>query len=99
MKKIALVALLLTGCAIPVRPIARVVPDTDGAMHFVPDEAQEPHVPAGLGQGFSMILTSLGPWGQLASALLAGSGLVAAGHAHGKKNKKKDKPADPVAPA
>lgn len=88
--------LALAGCAIPVRPIARVVPDVDGVMHFVPDQAQEPHLPDGLMQGFSMILKGLGPWGSLAASLLAAGGVAAPAvvvhRHHKKKNKKKADP-------
>jgi hypothetical protein len=103
MKRYFAVALLfLTGCAVPVRPVARIVPDADGVPHFVPDQAQEPHAPTGLLSVISGALSQLGPMGQLGGLALTAAGAAFAGHAHGKKKaiakgKKDEKAAEPKA--
>lgn len=95
MKKLLVLCALLSGCAVPVRPVARLVPDADGGAHFEADPEREPHVPAGLIEGGMMILKALGPWGDLAATLLAGAGIAGPAvvvHRHHKKKHKKAAP-------
>ncbi len=65
--------LWLASCALPVRPIARIVPDQDGSAHFERDAEREPQP----GNFLGLVAQALpSPWRELAT-LLVGS-LVAA---------------------
>jgi outer membrane lipoprotein SlyB len=93
----AIALFCIASCAIPVRPVAKVVPDTDGSLHFVPDAKQEPHAPAGLMAAISAVLSQLGPMGQLGAIGVAalGGGAI---HTHGRRKGKKDATATATAP-
>ena len=95
MKKLAIVALLLSGCAVPVRPIAKLVPDVNGGAHFEADPEREPHVPPAVFTGVAGLLNACGPWGQLAALLVPTAAAFAAGHKKG-KGPKKNKTVDPA---
>lgn len=90
---IALLIAVLTACAIPVRPIAKIVPGKDGTAHFIADPAQEPQ----LGDAVGILggLTGLlgGPWGKIieigAGLLIGAAGGHHVGHKRGKKSASK----------
>jgi hypothetical protein len=91
-KLLLALCLALTGCAVPVRLIGNVVQTKPGTYHFEPLPDEEPHLPDGLVEGFSMILRGLGPWGDIAASLLAAGGIAAPAvvvHRHHKKKKAK----------
>lgn len=99
MKKLMLACALLSGCAVPVRLIGNVVQTKPGTYHFEPAPEEEPHLPDGLVQGFTMLLHALGPWGDLAATLLGGATLAAPAvmvHRHHKKKSKKKTPDTPT---
>lgn len=79
---------LMAGCAVPVRPIAKLVPDANGGAHFEADPEREPQVgPAAL-TGLTGLLSACGPWGQLAAVVATALVPAAAVHVAHKKNKK-----------
>lgn len=86
---LVIMALFSCGCAIPVRPIAKVETGADGKPHFVPDPEQEPHP-----EDAVPILTGLlgvlgGPWGEAGAAAIALITGAAAGHHIGHKRGRK----------
>lgn len=89
MRKLLLLALLLAGCAIPVRPIAKIVKDSDTVSHYERDAAREPQVPQGLMAAAGALCNAAGPWGQLLALLIPAGGAAAVVH---HKRKKKASP-------
>lgn len=61
----------LVGCAIPVRPIAKLAPGKDGIPHFIPDPEQEPTIGAFIPDVLPGLLTGLGGAGTIAGGILA----------------------------
>jgi hypothetical protein len=60
---------LLTSCAIPVRPIAKIATGSDGLQHYIPDPDQEPKV-GGFIDGLLPIVAALTGAGGIGSAAL-----------------------------
>lgn len=60
---------VVSGCALPVRPIAKIETGADGKQHFVPDREQEPQV-GGFLQGLLPLLGAVTGAGGLTSALV-----------------------------
>ncbi len=84
------------GCAIPVRPIAYLEQDKTGKYHFVPDDAQEPHVEEALGFIAPFIKIAGGPYGEAALGVLALVLGHQVGHRRGKKAAKAKTNAQPT---
>lgn len=62
---------LLTACALPVRPVAKLVPNADGSAHFIPDPDQEPKFAEIVAPGLGIVST-LGLIGGPVGLALAG---------------------------
>jgi hypothetical protein len=80
--------LVLAGCAIPVRPIAKIVKDSETVSHYERDAAREPQVPAGLLDLARGLCNAAGPWGQLLALLVPTSIGAEVVRRKRKKNKK-----------
>lgn len=68
----AVIALaIVSGCAIPVRPVAKIATGPDGLQHFIPDPEQEPSIGAFIPDGLPGILGAMGGVGTVAGGILA----------------------------
>lgn len=68
---ILVVAVLVNGCALPVRPVAKIVTGPDGVPYFAPDPEHEPTIGAYIPDGLPGILGAMGGVGTIAGGLLA----------------------------
>lgn len=84
----AVIVAVCVGCAIPVRPIAKIETGKDGLPHFIPDPDQEPSV-ADAAPFISVALKALGPWGELAAGLVTLAGTAYTAHHVGRKRERK----------
>lgn len=89
----------VVGCAIPVRPIAKIETGADGKQHFIPDPEQEPQMADAL-PWLAIAAKALGPYGDI--ALLVATALIPAavghkvGHAKGKKSASRHPKGEPA---
>ncbi len=89
MRRLLLIPLtiLLASCAIPVRPIAVIVKDSETQSHYERDEKREPHLDV---SAWAPLLGLLGgPWGKALELVVTGLASGAVVHkCHKRKNKK-----------